>query len=147
MFNLTTHDTSGTSTHMWHEGLAIRGANEIASYGYSHLSTISKNVKEEVIFYSYTCGGQNGSSHISAMFLKAVVDFPHFNVIHHKFLVPGHSHMECDHGLIEKKKKPLSMLIYHLHDWYELVRSTEQKKQFTVCKMRQFLCHFTNCFV
>lgn len=139
-FNLTIHDTTtGTSTHyMWHECLAGRGANEIASCVYRHLSTIPENVKE-VTFYSDTCGGQNRNSHISGMFLKAMADFPHFNVIHHKFLVPGHTHMECDvdHGLIEKKKKQLSMPIYHPHDWFQLVRSTGKKQQFTVCEMTQ----------
>lgn len=139
-FNLTIHNTTtGTSTHyMWHEGLAGRGANEIASCVYRHLSTIPENVKE-VTFYSDTCGGQNRNSHLSAMFLKAMADFPNFNVIHHKFLIPGHSHMECDvdHGLIEKRKKKLSMPIFHPHDWFQLVRTTGKKQQFTVCEMTQ----------
>lgn len=50
------------------------------------------------------------------MFFKVIYMLPNVNVINHKFLVLGHTHMECDvnHSLIEKKKIEVS--IFHLHD-------------------------------
>jgi hypothetical protein len=52
-----------------------------------------------------------------------IKDRPEITSIEHKFLEPGHSHMEFDthHGKIEKKKTtdPIS----HPYDWQALVRS------------------------
>jgi len=64
---------------------------------------------------------------------------PNVNIINHKFLVPGHTHMECDvdHSLIEKQKKKIQVPIFHPHDWYQLVRSTGKKNKFKVIEMAQ----------
>ena len=41
------------------------------------------------------------------MFMVALQKLPHIQVIDHKFLVPGHTYMECDsdHSVIESLKK------------------------------------------
>lgn len=138
-FNLTIHDNaSGDSYHyMWHEALAARGANEIASCLYHHLKTLPETV-QKITYYSDTCGGQNKNSHVAAMFLKAQSEYPN-RIFNHKFLVPGHTHMECDvdHSMIEKQKKKLEIPVYHPHDWYQLVRRTGKKEQFHVYEMRR----------
>lgn len=61
---------------------------------------------EHVTMYSDTCGGQNKNSHIAAMCLVAMQNCG-LETLHHKFLIPGHTHMESDsdHSVIEKKKK------------------------------------------
>jgi len=101
---------------MWHEAVAGRGANEIDSCLFKHLINNTPNNVTEVTFYSDTCGGQNKNSHVSAMFLKIIHMLPNINIINHKFLVPGHTHMLCDvdHSLIEKQKKKFKFL-YSTH--------------------------------
>ncbi|XP_074037188.1 uncharacterized protein [Leptinotarsa decemlineata] len=125
-YNLTIHDnaTGESTNYMWHEVTAGRGANEIASCLYYHyLGKLSDEIKD-VTFYTDTCGGQNQNSHVAAMFLKAICDFPHLNCINLKFLIPGHTHKGCDvdHSMIEKRKKKIYFQIFHPHDRYQLVR-------------------------
>lgn len=52
--------------------------------------------------------------------------------INHKFLVPGHTHMECDsdHSLIEKQMKHSAIQIAHPRDWATLISCTNKKKPF-----------------
>lgn len=140
-FNLTIHNNADGQSfnYMWHEAVAGRGANEIASCLFKHLINNTPNNVTELTFYSDTCGGQNKNSHVSAMFLKIIQMLPSVNIINHKFLVPGHTHMECDvdHSLIEKQKKKIQVPIFHPHDWYQLVRSTGKKNKFKVIEMAQ----------
>lgn len=122
---------------MWHEALAARGGNEIASCLYRHIKDLSDTI-HEVCFYSDTCDGQNKNSHVAAMFIKVQSEYPRLTV-NHKFLTAGHTHMECDvdHSMIEKHKKKMEIPVYHPHDWYQLVRTTGRKKQFKVHEMQQ----------
>jgi hypothetical protein len=137
-FNLTIHDNAtGTSTHyMWHEGISGRGANQIASCLFIHLQNLPEDVSE-VILYSDTCGGQNKNTHVAAMLSYLLSIKTSIKYLHHKFMVPGHTHMEVDldHAIIEKKKKKTEIQIYHPHDWMQLVRTSSKK--FTVKEMRQ----------
>lgn len=130
-YNLTIHNcSSGDSTHfMWPECTAGRGANEIASCIYSHLKSIPNGIKH-VVLYSDTCGGQNKNSYIFSMFHYAIHKHPSIEVIDHKFLVPGHTHLECDvdHAVIERTKKKSSIDIHLPRDWYQLVKSASKKK-------------------
>lgn len=59
--------------------------------------------------------------------------------INHKFLVPGHTHMECDgdHSIIEKKKKKHPLPIDHPRDWINLVRLCGSKTPFRVTEMKR----------
>lgn len=63
-FNLTIHDnaTREATCYMWHESIADRGANQIASCLFKHLSALPPCIKK-VILYSDTCGGQNKNSY------------------------------------------------------------------------------------
>jgi hypothetical protein len=122
---------------MWHEALASRGENEIASCLYRHLKGLPQIVKEAT-FYSDTCGGQNKNSHVAAMFIKFQSENTNL-MINHKFLISGHTHLECDvdHPMIEKQKKKMKIPVYHPHDWYQLVRTTGKKIPFKVYEMQQ----------
>ena len=68
------------------------------------LLSLPPDVKH-VILYSDTCGGQNKNSHVSAMFFKAMQDNQNLAVVDLKFMVSGHSHLECDinHARIEEQ--------------------------------------------
>lgn len=93
---------------------------------------------KHVVFYSDCCPGQNKNSYVATMFeIFAQMD-SNITTIDHKFLVPGHTHMECDsdHALIEKKKKTL-IKIHHPRDWFQFVRSVGWKNSFLVIEMQQ----------
>ncbi|XP_036340055.1 uncharacterized protein LOC118749365 [Rhagoletis pomonella] len=77
----------------------------------------------------YICPGQNRNSYIFAMFEKVLEDHQTIELIDHKFLVVGHTHMECDtvHSQIEKKKKKFVNSIHHPHDWATLIVTTNHK--------------------
>lgn len=134
-FNLTMHETSSkdVTCYMWNETDGGRGANQVGTCIYKELITLPPQVTH-VTLYSDTCGGQNRNSHVAAMFLFAIQENKKLEVIDHKFMVSGHSHLDCDvdHGLIEKQKKKLQFPIYHPHDWSQLIRSVGKTKKFLV---------------
>lgn len=117
-FNLTVHDCNDNQAYcfMWHEAIAARGGNQIASCirKFSLPSEI-----EEITFYSDSCPGQNRNNHIVAIYFTVLQDHPSLKIINHKFLIPGHTHMECDgdHALIEKNKKRTETPIHHPRNW------------------------------
>lgn len=138
-FNFTVHNCDSGLAHcyMWHEGVAKRGGNDIGSCLYKYLvNDLDKNV-QHVTMYSDTCGGQNKNSYIAAMCMAALQDSSTLRTIDHKFLVAGHTHMECDtdHSIIEKMKKKCNFPIEHPHDWVQLVRQSGKKKPFKVTEM------------
>jgi hypothetical protein len=59
----------------------------------------------KVVLTSDNCCGQNKNLSVNA--ILHMKDRPEITSIEHKFLKPGHIHMECDadHGKIEKKQK------------------------------------------
>ncbi|CAH2014916.1 unnamed protein product [Acanthoscelides obtectus] len=118
---------------MWHEAEGGRGGNQIGTCLFVELINLPPNINR-VILYSDTCGGQNKNSHVAAMFLTVMQRNACLETIDHKFMISGHSHMECDvdHALIEKQKKKLELKINHPHDWYQLVR-TVGKRHVTSC--------------
>lgn len=140
-FNLTIYDcfTKKSYCYMWHEAEGGRGANQIASCLFHFISNLPPEIKE-ITFYSDTCGGQNKNSHVVAMFLCLTKLRPDLK-IEHKFLVPGHTHMECDtvHAQIERKKKNTGMSIHLPRDWYNLVRSTNKNMNVIVMSNNMFL--------
>ncbi|XP_063216648.1 uncharacterized protein LOC134542596 [Bacillus rossius redtenbacheri] len=137
-YNLTMHETSKPSVrcYMWHEGEGARGANQVATCVLRELSELPEDVTH-IILYSDTCGGQNRNSHVAAMFLYLMQQKCNLQLVDHKFMVSGHSHMECDtdHALIEKQKKKLRFTVSHPHDWYQLVRTVGRKNKFEVVEL------------
>ena len=131
-YNLTVHNNvdKKVDCYMWHETIAARGANQIASCLMKTLQNLSSDV-QHVIFYSDACAGQNRNSHMAAMFMHALSKFPNILTIDHKFLISGHSRMECDsdHSVIERLKKEIATAIHHPRDWYQLVRSAGTRFQ------------------
>lgn len=149
-YNLTIHRCNDKQCFcfMWHECIGGRGANQIGSCLYKHLQNIPDGINE-ITFYSDTCGGQNKNSYVLIMFLLVMKKHPHVKYINHKFLVPGHTHMECDsdHSVIEKKKKKFEFSIDHPRDWMQLVRTCGSKQIFIVKEMkREDFFEFSNLF-
>ncbi|CAG9814715.1 unnamed protein product [Phaedon cochleariae] len=146
-YNLTIHqcDNSMSTHYMWNEYIAGRGANDIASCLYEHLMNLPPEI-EHIILYSDTCGGQNKNTHIAAMFTYIISIHPTLQVIDHKFLIPGHTHMECDSDLakIEKFKKKSPFPIYVPRDWYQLVRVAGKGKFSVEIMSRQDFMDFAS---
>lgn len=95
---------------------------------------------ESIVLYSDTCGGQNKNSNVIAMLMYVLKAHLTLKTIDHKFLIAGHTHMECDsdHALIERKSKRSPFPIYHPRDWQHLVRiASTQKNKFEVKAMTQ----------
>lgn len=140
-YNLTVHCLSSNTPFcfMWHEAMAKRGGNEIASCLMKHIHYVNaQNQVSRLVFYSDSCSGQNKNSIVSTMFMTLLANNNTIETIDHKFLEPGHTHMECDvdHALIERKKKRTQVRIHHPHDWYNFVRTVSSKQPFNVVEMQ-----------
>lgn len=119
--------------------MSARGANQIASCLYRVLLALPPSIKN-VTLYSDTCGGQNKNSHMVAMFL-VLMQQSHLETVDHKFLIPGHTRMECDsdHSTIERKKSKYDGKIEHPRDWMQLVRlcGNKHNNYFKVIEMKK----------
>lgn len=148
-FNLTLYETSHCldkpqTRHMcfmWDETIAKRGSQEIASCLVKYLKELEPGA-EEIIFYSDCCPGQTRNIFLSSMFLWIVEDFAANGrslVIHHKFLEPGHTHMEADtiHARIEKSKKRTTANIELPRDWSTFIQSIDCQPKLKVYQMEQ----------
>lgn len=139
-YNLTIHDcdTSASNCYMWNEVVGQKGGNEIASCLLAHLNMLPTST-EQIIFYSDCCTGQNRNSYVATMFHVYMQNNQQsaLKFIDHKFLVSGHTHMECDsdHAAIERKKKRSTVKIHEPRDWYQFVRSVSSR--FIVHEMSQ----------
>lgn len=121
---------------MWHEGVASRGANEVASCLMRYLVDVPP--RPHLIAWSDACGGQNRNI-IIAVFWLYVVTSNHVAQdlvkVTHKFFLSGHSYNDSDKdfGIIEKKKP--SQGIYIPSHWMDVVRSAKKKHPFQVTEM------------
>ena len=132
VYNFTVFNLGNKSgdCFMWHEGIAKRGANEIASSVYSYIIDEARNNNtREVTIYSDNCMGQNKNSAVALMYAKVVATIPTIDVITHKFLEKGHTENEGDsmHSVIEKSIGKIP--VYIPHQYYTLVRSAKKKRK------------------
>ncbi|XP_067646121.1 uncharacterized protein [Eurosta solidaginis] len=140
-YNFTVHDLGNdiVQCFMWHETVANRGGNEIASCIYRQLQMVDKMVTR-MCFYSDSSTVQNKNSNMTGMFIKFVHNSPHIEYIDHKFLEPGHTYMECDSdfALIEFKTQETNVEIQVPRDWYQFVRSIDSKMHVVEMKANNF---------
>ena len=105
-YNFTVYDVQSKECHcyLWHECIALRGANEIAT-GLAHfLQGVGEMKKSTVHLFSDSCAGQNRNSILPAMFLHFIHNSKHVNEITHYFFEPHHGQCEGDsvHSCIER---------------------------------------------
>ncbi|XP_073983727.1 uncharacterized protein [Rhodnius prolixus] len=112
-FNLTVYSCVSKKKqalcYIWDESIGGRGGQEIASCLRQYILTLPTNVSEINIF-SDCCTGQTRNIYLTAMFSLIIENCSKNGrklVINHKFLEPGHTHLEADtiHAAIEKVKK------------------------------------------
>ena len=132
------HNLATGQAHMyvWHEGLASRGPQEIGSCILHYVRTYVKT--PVLILYSDQCGGQNRNIKMASICTYMAVSNAFTpTVIHHKFLVSGHSYLPCDRdfGVIEKQKRFFHD-IFLPDDWIKVISSSKKINKFQVVKMK-----------
>nr|CAH7727756.1 unnamed protein product [Callosobruchus chinensis] len=133
-YNFCIFDLLTGKSHMfiWNETVASRGSHEIGSCLIKFVQSLPPTVTK-IVAYSDSCGGQNKNKNIVKLF-SYIVQATHITEIHHKFLEPGHTYMECDRsfGLIEKKKRQIPQ-VFVPADWETVIRGSSAN--FTVYNM------------
>ena len=123
VYNLTVYSVGDkeATCYVWDETEGRKGSCEVGTCLIRYMKSLPQDVKH-VILYSDTCGGQNRNKFVAAALHYVVRHFDNIEVIDQKFLVSGHSHMECDsvHSAIEKAKKKLQIFIPEM--WYPVIQ-------------------------
>ena len=141
-YNFCVHigDNDESYMCMWHELEASRGGNEISS---CVLKVLLSNVtsKRKLCIWADNCAGQN-KNRMMLFTLMLLVNSGLFDDITLKFLVSGHSYMDCDRdfALIEKRKKVTKAFVPK--DIQNIVKSARVSKPFHVIEMHK--CDFYN---
>jgi hypothetical protein len=120
MYNLV---SKKATCYMWDETMAKRGSSEIASFVFQN--NISLGVKDEIIYDSDSCTGQQRNLPFSIMCLYSVNNLP-IKQITHNYFERGHSQMEGDsvHAVIEKATKHSEL--YTPAEWMTAVANAKQ---------------------
>lgn len=118
---------------LWHEGIAGRGGNEIASCLLRVLNMDVVN-KKKLIIWSDNCAAQN-KNRMMIFVYSFLISCGIFETIEHKFLVSGHSFLQCDRdfALIEKRKRKSKVMVPH--DLHDLIISSTHTGRFNVVDM------------
>lgn len=113
--------------NIWHEGLAGRGSNEIASCIFKLLEDASKRDVKYVDLFSDSCGGQNRNRFFVTMLWFAINRLSIQEVVH-TFFVRGHSKNENDsvHSTVERAAQKIE--IYTSGQWAAVVRGAKHKE-------------------
>lgn len=120
------------------ETVGGRGGNEISSCLITWaLHYLPKDV-EEITIWTDNYGGQNRNATLYSAYMWLLSKIPSLQVINHKYLLRGHTHMEADcvYAIIERKKKHLKTLEISVpRDWAQFIRTCGNKKPFIVHEM------------
>ena len=138
-YNLGVHDcvTEKACMHMWHEGVASRGSEEIGSCILNHIQHMTTSATN-LVLYSDSCGGQNRNINIVCLWLHIVANSQYpFTTIDHKFMVRGHSFLpnDRDFGGVETARRKRQH-IFVPTDWQEVIRTARVKNPFHVAEMQ-----------
>ncbi|KAJ8930040.1 hypothetical protein NQ314_017205 [Rhamnusium bicolor] len=131
-------DNKRSYTCFWHEGLAGRGGNEIASY-LLHVLNMGISHKWNIVVWSDNCTSQNKNRMIVFIYMF-LVSSGHFDTIEHRYLVSGHSFLKCDRdfALIEKRKRKCAPMV--LEDLHHVILSSTHTGRFEIVDMCQKKC-------
>ena len=94
------HQKNDAFCYIWPETGGNCGANEIGTCLFNYLQSLDKNI-EHFTLYSDCCYGQNRKQYICSVIMHAVSVLP-VKIIDYKFLIPGHTMMECDSIIVSK---------------------------------------------
>lgn len=132
-YNLCTHFSNGISMmNMWHEGQCGRGGNEVASCVFRALKFVEAT--NNLTAWSDNCSGQNKNKILLFLWIY-LTSIGVYEEIEHKFLVAGHSFLDCDRdfAVIEKRKRVSKC--YVPQDLKKLIEEVREKNPFIVNMM------------
>ena len=114
--------------YLWTEVEGTRGSCEVATCLNLHLLSLPPT-KTHMILYSDASWGQNRNQVIATCFLEGIETIPSINIIDHKFLESGHTHMECDsmHSAVEHAKKKTHSNIHTIPMGYSFTPREKEK--------------------
>lgn len=121
---------------MWHEGIASRGSNEIASCVLKYLQN-SGTQATHLVTFSDSCGGQNRNVNMLCMWLYLVDndDYP-FTTVDQKFMTVGLSYLPNDRDFVSiETARRKANHIYIPQDWFDLVKNSRRNNPFEVTSM------------
>ena len=105
-FNFTVYDitTKECECFFWHEGIASRGSNEIASCLYLYLNKVDAKGKNNVYMFCDSCSGQNRNTVLPTMCLKFLEISTNVKNITIHYFEPHHGQSEGDsaHSCVER---------------------------------------------
>lgn len=133
VYNATIYEAKSPNDgfcYLWTELEGRKGSDEVATALYLWIQRLPKTVTEISIF-SVTCAAQNRNQYLVCLLLY-LVQTTHLEVIEHKYLESGHSHMEVDsmHSAIEYQMSNMSIFsITDLCNVIKLARSNRNKKK------------------
>lgn len=134
-YNLCIHLADNKKSYMcfWHEGFAGRGGNEISSCLLRVLNMGITN-KNNLIVWSDNCAAQN-KNRMMVFVYCFLIACGIFETIEHKFLVSGHSFLQCDRdfALIEKRKRKVKAMVPE--DLKDIILSSSHTGRFEVVDM------------
>ncbi len=133
VYNLTVYDqvSKDGSCYMWDQCNGQRGSCEIGTCLVKHIQSLPRTCLQ-ASFYSDSCGGQNRNKFIVGALRYALLS-SHVEAISIKFLVLGHTEMECDsmHSAIENSKK-YGQKINIPNDWYNIIKSARKSQPYLI---------------
>lgn len=124
--NMTLYNnaTGQCENYWWHEGEGDLEASIFTTIILKHLEKFCIHNKKSIILYSDGCGYQNSNSIIANALLNFSIK--HGIMIEQKFLIKGHTQMQCDsaHSLIERKMRGKD--IYLPSDFIKITRDARK---------------------
>jgi hypothetical protein len=131
VFGINNIKENKTEVYLYHEGIGKKGPNEVCSFLYDYLQTVSETYTELRIFCD-NCSGQN-KNQILSRFCMFLADSGRFQKVTQYFPIRGHSFLPCDRdfGIISKKLKTYDR-IFSVHELTEHIISSGRPGKFTV---------------
>lgn len=129
--------------HIWHEGIAKRGTNEICTFLYRDLEEINEELSapSQIVMTSDACGGQNRNTIMVAMMSYVVENFINIDSVDLYFYVSGHSQQDSDnvHSVIQCALPEEIFTVHEFATAVRLARKSEQKYDVILHKTEDIL--------
>jgi hypothetical protein len=137
-FGIHVADAGNAIMCTWHEGIAGRGGNEMATCLLQAINTgMLETEKKHLVVYSDNCAGQLKNRMLVYLYLM-LIKSGHFDTIEHKFLLSGHSYSVADRdfAVIEKRSRTTSRM-QSLEDVKAVIRSARVIQPFQVLDLSE----------
>lgn len=124
----------------WNELEGHKGVDEVISSIWKSLTQSLEPLREgqqrTLVIWSDRCVGQTNNWPM-VCFLLLLLKKNYFTTVEQKFVVSGHSFLECDKcfGSIEIRKR--KCMVYIPDQWQDVITSSQPEKPFTVIRLTQ----------